>query len=328
MVRLVLGLSLVVFLAASGWIDWISLESLVLEWRRSLSALALMCLAVLLVSWRLCILLAVQGLTLTLRQSFRLSLIGAFFNVFLPGSYGGDVARIYLAARHNAGLRTEIATTVVFDRALGLFSLVALPLLIGLLAPRSIASSPIGMPVFAAGALALALAGGALVIAADPEAGIRRVMTGLARPLRLEFTLRRILDALHAYRRYGRAVLGALVLSLLIQCAVVGAIALLVRGGGASEFPMHILPLIPLGMLANALPLTPGGIGVGEAAFETLFRSVGVEGGAEAILAWRLLTTLIDLCGGALLLFGHTEMAMVRRMSAPISSLDVDPIED
>lgn len=115
---------------------------------------------------------------------------------------------------------------------------------------------------------------------------------------------------------------------MLIQCTVVAAIALLALGSERADFSLQILPLVPLGMLANALPLTPGGIGVGEAAFESLFRSVGVNGGAEAILAWRLLTTVIDLCGGALLLMGHTDMAMVRRMSAPLSSLDVNTAEE
>ena len=68
-------------------------------------------------------------------------------------------------------------------------------------------------------------------------------------------------------------------------------------------------------MLANALPLTPGGIGIGEAAFEALFQSVGAMGGAETILAWRVLTTLIDLAGGALLLLGRTDTTMVKRMT-------------
>ena len=33
-----------------------------------------------------------------------------------------------------------------------------------------------------------------------------------------------------------------------------------------------MLLLIPIGFLANSLPVTPGGLGVGEAAMESLFR--------------------------------------------------------
>jgi hypothetical protein len=49
-----------------------------------------------------------------------------------------------------------------------------------------------------------------------------------------------------------------------------------------------------LGLVANALPITPGGLGVGEAAFEGLFRTVGYAGGAHLILAWR--AGMLALC--------------------------------
>ena len=55
--------------------------------------------------------------------------------------------------------------------------------------------------------------------------------------------------------------------------------------------------LIPLGFLVNALPLTPGGLGVGEVAFDKLFALAGLAGGVEALLAWRVLTTVIDISG-------------------------------
>ena len=55
--------------------------------------------------------------------------------------------------------------------------------------------------------------------------------------------------------------------------------------------------LIPFGFLANALPVTPGGLGVGELAFDNLFALAGLTGGVEALVSWRILTTLIDLSG-------------------------------
>jgi uncharacterized membrane protein YbhN (UPF0104 family) len=42
------------------------------------------------------------------------------------------------------------------------------------------------------------------------------------------------------------------------------------------------------GFFANALPVTPGGLGVGETAFDTLFRFAGATTGAELLVAWRL----------------------------------------
>jgi hypothetical protein len=60
-----------------------------------------------------------------------------------------------------------------------------------------------------------------------------------------------------------------------------------------------------LGMLANALPVTPGGIGVGEAAFEQLFALAGgVAGGAMLILSWRIGMLPICLLGLIFYAFG------------------------
>jgi uncharacterized membrane protein YbhN (UPF0104 family) len=67
---------------------------------------------------------------------------------------------------------------------------------------------------------------------------------------------------------------------------------LLARALDPAGFAWAMVLLIPLGFMANVVPLTPGGLGVGEAAFDGLFRLAGFSGGAELLLAWRLLTVL------------------------------------
>jgi len=54
-------------------------------------------------------------------------------------------------------------------------------------------------------------------------------------------------------------------------------------------------PVLALfGMLGNALPVTPGGLGVGEAAFDRLFNLAGFAGGASMLLGWR--SGMLPLC--------------------------------
>lgn len=60
-----------------------------------------------------------------------------------------------------------------------------------------------------------------------------------------------------------------------------------------------------LGFLANALPVTPGGLGVGEAAFEALFRIVGTAGGAQLMLGWRVGMLPVSVLGGFLYMRGR-----------------------
>jgi uncharacterized membrane protein YbhN (UPF0104 family) len=55
--------------------------------------------------------------------------------------------------------------------------------------------------------------------------------------------------------------------------------------------------VVPMGELANCLPLTPGGLGVGEAAFHSLFDLSGLHGGVEALLCWRIWRAMVGLIG-------------------------------
>lgn len=324
--RLVVGIALLVYLAASGAIEWAALAGLLATWEVSLAALLLLLLVVALVSWRLCLLLRARGLVLPLSASIRLTLIGAFFSAFLPGSNGGDVARIYLASRPHAGRVSEIATIVLLDRAVGLLSLLLLPVLIVLAFGSSLEDVPgIGRLIASAGLTSLALASG-LALAANPRGVLRRAVTRLLRALRLdESHASGFFDTLYGYRRQPTLLLRCFLLSLVIQVGVVAAILLLAVATDPSATSWRLALVVPLGLLVNALPLTPGGLGVGEAAFEVLFRALGASGGAETILAWRMLTTLIDLCGGAILLAGRTDMSRLRREAQDGSAAGVAP---
>jgi len=320
-IRTFIGVGLIVYLGISGAIDWAGLAGLIKLWPLSVAALVVLFLTVLLVSWRLSILLSVQGLRLSLGASLRLNLIGAFFNAFLPGSYGGDVVRMYLAAKPNPGHRTEIATTVVIDRVIGLLALLVFPLLLVFVFTISHVSTPnLGVLLWVVAGTTFMLCAG-LAVGAHPRGALRRIASRIFGQMRIGQHSTRFFDTIYAYRMNQEnrsTLLGTFVLSLLIQATVVAAILLLVLANGETALNWQVVLVIPLGMLANALPLTPGGLGVGEVAFEALFQSVGATGGAEAILSWRVVTTLIDLCGGALLISGYTDMSMLHRMSGQL----------
>jgi hypothetical protein len=55
--------------------------------------------------------------------------------------------------------------------------------------------------------------------------------------------------------------------------------------------------LVPLGFCANALPISPAGLGVGEAAFDHIFRQMGSEAGAEVAAFFHLTMIVFGLWG-------------------------------
>jgi len=71
------------------------------------------------------VLLKVQKIRLTLPRLSGLFLIGMFYNQFLPGGTGGDIIKSYLLLKETDN-KAGALLAVVFDRLIGLVSLVAL----------------------------------------------------------------------------------------------------------------------------------------------------------------------------------------------------------
>jgi uncharacterized membrane protein YbhN (UPF0104 family) len=91
---------------------------------------------------------------------------------------------------------------------------------------------------------------------------------------------------------------------VVVHLALLGVMNAAARAFMPDAPPLTVSLLALLGLLANALPITPGGLGVGEAAFEGLFRSVGYGGGARLILAWRVGMLTLCCLGCALYITG------------------------
>lgn len=317
--RGLIGVGLLAYLVSNHTVDLAALAGLVTSWELSVFALGLSTLVIILVSWRLSLLLATQGFGLPLAAAVRLSLIGAFFSAFLPGSSGGDVARMYFAARPHPGHGTEIVTVVAVDRAIGALTLLTLPGLVAL----GMVMSGVPLPPVFVGMLWLAGVGVTLVLAvvlAGSNERLRSGMLWLMDRMRLGQHGQRAFTTIGAYRGAWATIGFAFVLSLLVQALVVIVFLLLARATGASSPTWAMLLAIPFGMLANAIPVTPGGIGVGEAAFAALFAAAGATGGAEALLGWRVITTIIDLVGGILFVLGRTRVRMSGRAEATDAS--------
>jgi uncharacterized membrane protein YbhN (UPF0104 family) len=62
--------------------------------------------------------------------------------------------------------------------------------------------------------------------------------------------------------------------------------------------------VVPMGHVVNSLPLTPGGLGVGETAFNALFELAGLRLGAQALLCWRVWRAVVGLLGLAIYVRG------------------------
>ena len=304
-IRIAIGVGLVVYLALSGTIRWRAMAGLAANWPISLAALLVLLLDVVLLAWRLRLLLSPGGFHLPLGLSFRLTLIGIFFNSCLPGATGGDLIKIYYAMEGNQGRRTEVATVVLLDRAVGMFALLILPLLMIPLTPQSLVSkAAVKSLLFGALALAIIMFTGSL-LCFSRRLRNSRVFSWCSQKLPGGRYAEGMFNTIHAYRRNVGVLAASVALSLFTHLLIIIVTLSAVWAIHPRTLAREMAVLIPLGHLANSLPLTPGGLGVGEAAFSSLFAMAGLSGGAEALLGWRLLNFLVGILGLLFYLQGH-----------------------
>jgi hypothetical protein len=306
-VKLAIAAPLVLYLVFSGKVDWSALAAAGSRPLWLVAALGLMAANLLFASMRFFALLRAQRIAIGPRAAVRLTLVGSFFDVLVPGGFGGDPVRIYYAAKLAPGCGVEGAAAVLADRALGFAALALLagtagglaggPALGAVIAGLRASLGP-GATLGAALALVLAAGAGAFLLRA------RRAACPAA-PSRLA----RAAGAAGALVRAPGAFAAALALSLLLHISTVGVFFAAGRALGAPPLPPRTLvAIVPLGLLANAVPGPPAGLGAGEWAFERLYALAlgpGVRSpGAEVCLVWRAALVVVAQAGGLLYLLG------------------------
>jgi uncharacterized protein (TIRG00374 family) len=295
--RWVIGVGLLFYLVESKTIDLRTLSRLWMAWPTTAISVVLILLDMALIAYRLCVMFRPLGIHLGLWASFQLTLIGLFFSTFLPGRAGGDLARAYYALRDSRGRREEILTLLIFDRMIGFFSFLLIPLLFVTVSPGVLWQVPalLILVLITAGLSVAILAVFLICVLSRPKSSHSIDEThrlGWARK-----TIANVLQTIREYRRNPWTLLGALAISLAANSLVVVVTALAVHLLNPSQMSARMWVIIPAGQIANSLPLTPGGLGVGETAFNALFEVAGMRGGAEALLCWRIWTILASLLG-------------------------------
>ena len=259
------------------------------------------------IRWRL--VLAVQGLHLSLGRATGISLVAHFFNSFLLGSTGGDLLKAYFAAAETAQKKAEAVTTVVVDRLLGLFAMLLFVSLMAL-ANWGVVMSQQRFKAVMLVVLGMLFASGLVVVLsfwAGPT-GARRKFEALLAKLPKGDVLVRCIEACHAFGEKPGFLPRVLGWSMLLSTACVLQIVALGFGLGLpmGEHFRVLLLIVPAIICISALPITPSGIGVRENLYVSLLSATAIGIEAKAALSLSLLafagSLLWSLIGGAVYL--------------------------
>ncbi|MCF7854451.1 MAG: flippase-like domain-containing protein [Candidatus Pacebacteria bacterium] len=271
-------------------------------------AFALHGLVILLGTWRWKILLDVQNIRLRWRDLLRLTMIGFFFNLVIPGAVGGDLVKMGFISRQTPGQRTESVFSIMVDRIMGILGLFvvasivvvfSLPFLLALgeeYRTIQVAAFTVGLGSIA-GALAVLALEFHHVFVYHPRMLRLFQVLGNKLPAAVTDTIRRVMRALDIFRKSPGAMVATLVLAVGIHSVL--AFDLYMVGKSLHEDHLTVADYFLTAQVANAIaaiPVTPAGVGPRDYVAKTFFEAL--EMNPDTIGAIPVTFTLIIIFWG------------------------------
>ncbi len=284
------AIGLIVFLFKNDLLDFEVLK-LLLDPVVLVLGLGLIGISLFLQSLRWLLLLKSRHLSVSFWQTWRLFLIGNFFNYALPGSVGGDVMRGYYIVQAHPARKADAVISVVFDRILGLYSMVFIAVVATLFGWDRIQASP------------------QLTALSTAVLGLFVFMTlfltfSSSRKLSTVFRIDRLLAKFSfSQSTSGSKLLFVLALGLSISAQVLSILFIVLIGHtiGDDNLPMNTYFFaVPIGFIIAAVPIAPAGLGVGQVAFLYLFQTYSGQQtlvGQTAITAFQLALLMWGILG-------------------------------
>jgi len=267
--------------------------------------------------------LRVQDLQLPLRRTASIFFIGQFFNAFMLGATGGDVAKAWYVARETHHKKAEAITTIAVDRLVGLGSLLVIALVTMSVFHARVAADPrLGGFMIAVVAIA---AGMIAVLALGLWRGFPRMFPRTHAWLgrrRLYATWQRVVGAYRRYAARPRVIAQAILLSFAVHVAAMLAIMCVGHGLGLTASALDYFLYLPIINTATAIPISIAGFGVREGMYVLLFVAVGVE--PSQAIALSLLGHIVALTWSVL----GAVLFLVHRRDRPGADPADEPADD
>jgi uncharacterized protein (TIRG00374 family) len=299
-VKLAIASSIIYFLIASGLIEFGSLlATLARHVPLALACMVLLMAGLLIGAFRWWLILRAAEIRVKYGKVASLTLIGSFFSNWLPGAAGGDAARALYLFRSLESRRTTALLTIVIDRIFALAGLVGAATILMF----SVWHQGDRQPVLTfylwlcLAAIAVCTVGGLFVflVARCVQVVVWPSWMSKVRPI-----AHQLREAVVLVMGHWRAMTLCAVLSVTASCMVAFGIAAI-----SSAFPFGPTPAVAalggvVGNVSSAIPLSPGGLGIGEAVFAKVCIELGSVYApyATIYLAFRILMMVVSFSGG------------------------------
>ena len=247
---------------------------------------------------RLQLIFEVKGVPIPLSEASSLTLVGYFFNNFLPTSVGGDIVKALCAARITKDTVKSV-TGVLMDRIFGLFTFILIPSLTLLFFMKQI-GNPL-VPVVVYSLLAFSVLFFFMIFNRGVARRFRFIETVFSR-FKWDRKMREIYESLHDFKNHKKVVVAAMALSIIGQSVSICVLYAMALALGAHAPLVFFFLLVPVVHLVSMLP-SLNGLGIREGAYiYFLGPYIGKEYAAALGILWLGLLFLLSLIGGVIYL--------------------------
>lgn len=300
-IKIAVAVGIVSWLVTSGKLNFLALQKM-LSLQLAIPALLLVFFNIFFASERWRVLLTTQNIQANSWSVFKLTLIGSFFNFAMPGGVGGDVIKAYYFAKDHTQEHSKVIAIsgVLMDRVLGLYAMIMMAMIVMFYDLQHVITIPALHSLFYVISALFTVSTLGLSIVFSKWIYEKKWLHQLLTILPFKSKTTKLYESMHLFGKSGGTVLKAILLSFFSQtCAIV----FLYLAGYAAGIEVSIntyFLVAPLGFMATAIPISPAGVGVGQAAFYFLFNlytGKDSELGPTVITAFQMTLLLLSLLG-------------------------------
>lgn len=258
-------------------------------------------------SVRMIFLLKIIDIRLRLTQSFKLTMIGNFFNMAIPGTVGGDIVKGIYLARNEEAYKGRSSGIVIIDRVIGLLALLLIGFVSTVYLSRKYRSTliPYQYELWSILAISIVVLGLfiSFIIIGKKEL-VRKRLREIAFKIFRQGFFYNMMEGFGAVTKKRRYLIYAFLMSIVVQGISLAGLLNLVNL--TDEIMPDMIALVAISsivMLLGVIPVTPGNIGWTELLATLGWSAIGSQGGAEIFLSWRIITVICSLLGGIFYLF-------------------------
>ncbi len=300
-VKILIASGIIYWLVQSGKLNFSALKNMLSPGPFFLGLL-LLGSSILFATLRWGVLLETQNIHSKTWPLLKLTLIGTFFNYAVPGGVGGDLVKAFYFYKDQKESRATAVSSVAVDRILGLYTMVLMALTVMFYDFQHVRTSPVLHKLFMLFcvlflAFTLILF---LLFTRRPffQDRIHKFLSFL--PKQDKFI--KLYSSTQLYGSSPGHLFQVVGYSLLAQVTTICFLILAGEVSGLAEgtkWSTYFL-VAPLGFMATAVPISPAGIGVGQAAFYFLFNNyLGYKSeiGPTIVTAMQIFQLIFGLVG-------------------------------